>query len=106
MGKYILVVPSAAKAGREDEYNTWYDTEHLGDVCAVPGFVSGARYDAVASSPDPVPGPCLAIYEIEAEDPVTALTEMRRRAAAGEMSISTSIDGPSAKLWLYQVRSA
>ena len=29
---------------REEEFNAWYDLEHLAQVVALPGFVSGRRY--------------------------------------------------------------
>lgn len=104
MAKYMLVVPSAALPGRDDEYNTWYDNEHLGDVCAIPGIVEGKRYDALASSPMTPPAPYLAIYEIEAEDPNAAIEEIKRRAGAGEMNISPALDTASAPMWLYKAR--
>ena len=30
MGKYVMVVQSQAKPGRDDEYNQWYDSVHFG----------------------------------------------------------------------------
>ncbi len=104
MAKYMLVVPSAALPGRDDEYNTWYDNEHLGDVCAIPGIIAGKRYDALPSSPMTPPAPYLAIYEIEAEDPNAAIAEIQRRAGAGEMKISPALDVTSAPMWLYKAR--
>lgn len=41
---YYLLVFSNPIAGRDDEYNKWYDGRHLTDVTSVPGFVSGQRY--------------------------------------------------------------
>ena len=29
---------------REEEFNAWYDLEHLEQVVALPGFVSARRY--------------------------------------------------------------
>ena len=29
---------------REEEFNAWYDTEHLPQIVALPGFVAGRRY--------------------------------------------------------------
>jgi len=104
VAKYILVVPSAGLPGREHEYNTWYDNEHLADVCAIPGIVAGRRYDALPNSPMPPPAPYLAIYEIEAEEPGAAIAEIQRRAGAGEMTISPALDTNSAPMWLYKAR--
>lgn len=104
MGKYILVVPSAAHPGREAEYNTWYDDIHLAEFCALPGVVSGRRFDALPSSPAKPPAPCLAIYEIETENPLDVLAELGRRATAGEIAISPALDVSSASMWLYEAR--
>lgn len=104
MGKYLLAIPSAANAGRDDEYNQWYDTDHLHDLLAIPGVVSGKRFKADATSPNQPPQPYLALYELELDDPSTFFDEMRRRAKTGEMKLSSALDASSAQLWLYQVQ--
>jgi hypothetical protein len=104
MAKYILVVPSAALPGRDDEYNDWYDDEHIRDVCDVPGIVAGKRYDALPDSPVSPPASYLAIYEIEDDDPKAVIAEIQRRAGTGEMTISPALDKSSAPMWLYKAR--
>ena len=104
MAKYILVVPSSAHAGKDDDYNRWYDETHLGDLLAIPGVVSGKRYDADPASPNPPEAGYLAVYEIETDDPGKVLGELGRRAQAGEMVISPALDSASAKMWLYKAR--
>ena len=58
---------------REEEFNAWYDTEHLPQVVALPGFVLGRRYACDGAMPrylawyDTVdetvePGPALRDY--------------------------------------------
>lgn len=97
-----MVVTSGAREGRSEEYDAWYDGTHLAEICAVPGVVSGRRYDAFPASPNPQPAPCLAIYEIEADDPSAVVGEMMRRAQAGEMSRSDALDPETARIWVYQ----
>ncbi len=104
MAKFVMVVASSAKPGRDDDYNTWYDTDHIHEICALPGVISGKRYTAVAHSPNPVPGQYLALYEVETDDIMQVLAEMGRRAAAGEMSLSDALDRDSAKMWFYAAR--
>ncbi len=101
MKRHILIVTSAALAGRADEYNQWYDNHHLADICSLPGVVSGRRFDAVPSSPNPTPAPYMAIFEIEADDPSTVFAEMARRAQSGQMSVSTALDHTAVQMWLY-----
>ncbi|HEX7742947.1 MAG TPA: hypothetical protein VF442_11030 [Sphingobium sp.] len=104
MGKYLLAVPSAANAGRDDEYNQWYGADHLNDVLAIPGVVSGKRFKAEPTSPNAPPQPELASYELELDDPSTFFTEMGRRAQTGEMKISPALDTSSAQLWLFKAQ--
>lgn len=102
MGKFLMVVTSGAKPGRDDEYNAWYDGTHLAEICAIPGVTGGRRFDAIATTPNPQPAPYLAIYEIEADDPASVLGEMMRRAEAGQMSMSEALDTDTAKIWMYR----
>lgn len=105
MARYIMVVPSNALPGRDDDYNAWYEGTHIGDVCAVPGVVSGHRYEADPASPTKPAGRYLAIYEIEAEDPAGVLAELMRRVETGEMSLSDSVDVASAQMMLFKART-
>ena len=40
----LIAVWLDVPADREEEFNAWYDLEHLAQVVALPGFVSGRRY--------------------------------------------------------------
>jgi hypothetical protein len=102
MGKYLLAVPSSAVAGQDDDYNRWYDGEHLRDVCALPGVVSGRRYDALPNSPGQPPATYLALYEIETDDPMTVLAELGKRMQSGEYSLSPALDRSTSAMWLYK----
>ncbi len=104
MPKYVFIAASAAKDGRDDEYNKWYDEEHFDDICALPGVKSGRRFNASPSSPMETPAPYLAIYEIETDDPDQVFTELHSRMQAGKMSATDSLDPTSARLWLYEQR--
>src|SRR5947208_12513380 len=45
---------------KEAEFNRWYNEEHLAERLAIPGFLNGARYEAVKGGPKH-----LAVYELE-----------------------------------------
>lgn len=104
MAKYILVVPSSAHPGKDDDYNRWYDDTHLGDLLAIPGIKSGTRYNADSASPNAPEASYLAVYEIETDEPGQVMSELGRRAQAGEMEISPALDPSSARMWLYKAR--
>jgi hypothetical protein len=47
---------------REDEFNAWYNTEHIQQITSIPGFINGRRYMALESVPK-----YLALYELHNE---------------------------------------
>jgi hypothetical protein len=63
----LVVLTNPASPEREAEFNEWYDTVHVPDILALPGFTAATRYKASAPSGD-APSH-LAIYEIDSDDP-------------------------------------
>jgi hypothetical protein len=59
-GTGLLMVWADVPADKESEFNRWYNEEHLAERLAIPGFLSGARYEAVKGGPKH-----LAVYELE-----------------------------------------
>jgi hypothetical protein len=59
-GTALLMVWADVPAAREAEFNRWYNEEHLAERLAIPGFLAGARYEAVKGGPKH-----LACYELE-----------------------------------------
>lgn len=102
MGKFILLATSDPTQGREDEYNDWYEAVHIQDLLAVPGIKTARRFAASPSSVMPPPSRYLAIYEIEADDIGQVMAELGRRATAGEIRQSDTLDRSSTKLWLWE----
>ena len=46
----MLLVWTDVDSTHEDDFNRWYDTEHVKERVAIPGFVSGARYQGTQGS--------------------------------------------------------
>jgi hypothetical protein len=92
MHRYIFVVHSEPVAGREDEYNEWYENEHLDDVIAVPGFVAAERFkvDGEPFQGAPPQHRYLCIYEMDTADPQKTLLQLA--AAAEDMNVSSALD--------------
>jgi hypothetical protein len=55
----LLLVLTDVPPEIEEEFNRWYDEEHIPERLAVPGFVGATRYRAVEGSPR-----YLALYEL------------------------------------------
>lgn len=88
MARYKLVAHSNAIAGREADYERWYDDRHMPDMLAVPGFVSAERFTVVGEGPYRF----LAIYEVESNDIRATLAEIGNRAGTDAMPITDAID--------------
>jgi hypothetical protein len=104
MAKYVMVAQSQALAGRDADYNTWYDNHHLSDICAVPGVKSGRRFE-LAMAPIGEPGlKYMAIFEVETDDPAKVMGEIGKRMADGTMKGTDALDAPPTKIWFYKQR--
>lgn len=90
----MLVFTNPAE-GKEEEFNTWYDTVHLPELRQVPGVRSAQRYRAQGSGEHKY----LAVYELD--DPSVA-QEIGRRTASGEATPSDALDVSSAKVLLWE----
>jgi len=69
----ILAIFNDCRAGREDEFNAWFQGEHLQERLAVPGFLFGRRHQAIS-------GNCgyFNFYLVESPDVLTSKTYLER----------------------------
>jgi hypothetical protein len=58
--KGFLLVLMQPPPAFEEEFNAWYDSEHIPERLSVPGFVTGLRYVCVSGHPR-----YLALYDLE-----------------------------------------
>ena len=59
-GKGLLLVMMDIDPKHEEEFNRWYNEEHIPERLAIPGFMHARRYRALEGSPK-----YLALYELE-----------------------------------------
>lgn len=62
----LLLTMTEPPAPMEEEFNAWYDTEHIPERNAIPGFRGSRRW--VAPDAAPGEGRYLATYELESPD--------------------------------------
>lgn len=105
MAQYCFVVISDALPEREEEFNAWYDQQHLADVLRVPGFVAAQRFK-LAQPESSLPGRYLALYEIETEDPQGALAELMKRSGTQQMIMSEAMDMTKVSAMLFAALGA
>lgn len=65
--KGFLLVMMQPPPAFEEEFNAWYDSEHIPERLAVPGFLTGLRYVCVDGHPR-----YLAMYDLERFDVLAA----------------------------------
>jgi hypothetical protein len=62
-GDGLLMVYCDVAAEHEEEFNRWYNNEHIPERLSIPGVLNAARYQAVAGGPK-----YLACYELASVD--------------------------------------
>ena len=55
----LLVYTDLVEPKYEEEFNAWYNTEHVPELLAIPGVLEAARYVATKGGPK-----YLAVYEL------------------------------------------
>jgi len=104
MAKYTFVVLTNPVAGKEDEYNRWYNENHIPDVLNVPGFVSGHRFCLADHQMGfgPAKHKYLALYEIETDDLAGTIKELRGRNGTADIVPSDAIDTSDVGAFIFK----
>ena len=103
MGNYTMVVFTSPVEGREDDYNDWYDNQHLGDVIAAAGFDRAERLRLTdIGSPTAGLRRYLALYQIETDDPESAWKGLLAAAGTDAMPMSDAIDLEKSSIGLFE----
>jgi hypothetical protein len=59
----LLLVMADIDPANENDFNRWYEEEHLAERMAIPGFLTARRFTAVEGAPK-----YLALYDLESLD--------------------------------------
>jgi hypothetical protein len=87
-GQAVLLVYTDIEPKYEEEFNAWYDTEHLPKLLALPGFLDAARYVATKGGPK-----YLAAYELESLDAVQGPAFVNRSRSAWDQRMAPTLIG-------------
>ena len=93
-GTGLLMVWCDVPEDKEDEFNRWYNGEHIAEILTVPGVLSAARYEAVVNGPKH-----LACYELDSSaavlgDGFTKRTKSKWSETMGPTLIGTNFFNP------------
>jgi hypothetical protein len=102
MGKYALVVLSNPTEGLEDEYNAWYNNQHLDDVVAIPGYSSAQRFKLLIPMAGDLKHRYLATYDMDAETPEQADAAVVALTTTA-MDISNALDSGGVLAGVFEV---
>jgi hypothetical protein len=116
--KYTFVVFSNPVEGREAEYNSWYEEQHLGDVLRnVHGIVAAQRFtiadtQLMGDGPEKVitngaeaaevPWKYLTLYEFETESALRTFQDLQAKVASGAITVEEVIDFDTLTSYLYK----
>jgi hypothetical protein len=105
MGTFHFLVLSNPAEGREDEFNTWYDKEHVEDVLAVEGFTAAQRYRFAALGPgqDEPAYRYAAIFETEADDVAVVQQNLLAALTTGQTRRSDAIAPGALATWFEPI---
>ncbi|MGE6743570.1 hypothetical protein ACQKGC_25160 [Allorhizobium pseudoryzae] len=94
MQKHIFIVYTNAVEGRDDEYNNWYDDQHLNDVLKIPGVVAAQRFALSYKQrlDPPFPWKYAAIYEIETDNLDDVITPLKEWIGTDRMPRSDAME--------------
>ncbi len=97
--KHIVVVLTEPTAGREAEYNDYYERLHLDEVLATTIMNSAQRFKLTDQQGLPCPLPYLALYEVEADDASTVLANLN--ATRSQRVQSDALNRKTAGAWVF-----
>ncbi len=97
----LLIVQVDIDPAREDEFNRWYDEEHVPDKLLSPGFYSARRFTHFSH-----PHRYLAIYEVEDGDTVTNAAYMSQPQTEWSASIMQAWREWDRNVWVEITKAA
>ena len=106
--RHLFFALTNSAAGREEDFNAWYDRFHVREVLRnAPGFVSGRRFvlDPLqrqgVGAGEPAPWKYLAIYELESSDLPATHAALRRHSEQVGFTSDEGALSPVHVAWVY-----
>ncbi|TKT74503.1 hypothetical protein [Aquamicrobium sp. LC103] len=100
MPRLLMISFNNAKPGRDDDFNRWYDEQHLRDVLGVKHFVSAQRFCI-----DPAAGGAsfafgyMTIFEVDSDDIPALTAALAERSGTDLMPLTDAMTDQRLRLW-------
>jgi len=91
----LLVVDIEVDPAREDEFNRWYDEEHIPEKLRTEGFYSARRFKHATD-----PHRYLAVYEVKDAGTVTSPAYMTQAMSEWSVSIQAAWRRMDRNVWV------
>jgi hypothetical protein len=92
MPRFKMIALTRPNAGREDDFNAWYQNHHLPEICAFDGVLGAQRYLQTVALQGGDERNYLAIYDIDTDNIGALLGAIGQASAAGKMTPSDAAD--------------
>jgi hypothetical protein len=92
-----MIINSAAKPGRAEEYSEWCRVQHFPDILRIPG-VTGAKRFRLLPKADEEQVRFVSVFDLDCDDPKAILAEIGRRNGTPEMATSDCYDPASVSI--------
>lgn len=101
--RYNLIALTNPVAGREAEFDQWYDEVHLADVLKLPGVTGAQRFRLSDTQyrTGPHPWTSMAVYEIEIDDISETFEALKAASGTDRMPLSDALQDER-MVWIYE----
>lgn len=98
--KHLVLVLTEPTAGQSEAFDHYYEHQHIDEVLATTGWVSGQRFKLADQVGAPCPLPYLALYEAHADDPKSIIARMNDTRE--QRAQSKALNKRTAGVWVFE----
>ncbi len=98
--KHMVLVLSEPTEGQTEEFDRYYEQDHIDEVLATTGWSSGQRFRLADEVGAACPLPYLALYEAWSEDAASVLKTLSE--TRDQRAQSKSLNKRTAGVWVFE----
>lgn len=98
--KHLVLVLTEPTDGQSEEFDRYYEQDHIDEVLETTGWTSGQRFKLADEAGAACPLPYLALYEAWADDPKSVIKRMNDTRE--QRAQSKSLNKRTAGVWVFE----